>query len=49
MAATAKSLVLDFRETDSRFGVTRPTLGKLADTLGLSETQVVHYALSRLA
>jgi hypothetical protein len=49
MAAAAKKLLVGFRETDNRFGVTRATLAKLADTLGLNETQVVHYALSRLA
>ena len=49
MTAPADKLLVRFRETDNRFGVTRATLGKLADKLGLNETQVVHYALSQLA
>jgi len=49
MATTAKKLLISFREADNKFGVTRATLGKLADTLGLNETQVVHYALKQLA
>lgn len=49
MAASAQKLLVGFRETDNRFGVTRATLGKLADKLGLNETQVIHYALSQLA
>ena len=49
MASTAKKLLVGFRETDNRFGVTRATLARLAETLGLNETQVVHYALSQLA
>ena len=38
-----------YRDQDSAFGVTRRTAGKLAETLGLSETQVVHVALANLA
>lgn len=52
MTATTKpdQLLLRFRTTDSQNGVSRPTLAKLADYLGFSgETQVIHYALSKLA
>lgn len=49
MPATAKKLLVGFRATDNRFGVTRATLARLADALGLNETQVVHYALRQLA
>ena len=42
-------LLLRYRETDSSYGVTRTTATKLARTLGLSETQVVHVALANLA
>ncbi len=49
MTATARKLLVGFRDKDNRFGVTRATLGRLAETLGLNETQVVHYALSQLA
>jgi hypothetical protein len=49
MTAAANKLLIAFRETDNRFGVTRSTLKKLAEALGLNETQVVHYALSQLA
>jgi len=49
MAAAADKLLVRFRETDNRFGVTRKTLGKLAEKLGLNETQVIHLALSQLA
>ena len=49
MAASGQKLLVGFRATDNRFGVSRATLGKLADKLGLNETQVIHYALSQLA
>jgi len=47
--STAEKLLLRFREVDNRFGVRRATLAKLAQRLGLTETQVIHYALSQLA
>ena len=49
MATTTDTLQLKFRATDSRFGVTRDTLRALASELGISETLVVHMALSRFA
>ena len=43
-------LLLRFRMTDTQNGVSRSTLAKLAEYLGFSgETQVIHYALSKLA
>jgi hypothetical protein len=47
--SAAEKLLLRFREVDNKFGVRRATLAKLARRLGLTETQVVHYALSQLA
>jgi hypothetical protein len=51
MPTTAASdrLLLRFRPSDSANGVSRSTVAKLAEHLGYSETQVIHYALSRLA
>ncbi|HEX3945955.1 MAG TPA: hypothetical protein VHW69_17920 [Rhizomicrobium sp.] len=49
MAARADKLLLRFRGIDNRFGVTRATLVKMAEQLGLNETQVIHYALGQLA
>lgn len=46
---TASGILLRYREKDTAFGVTRKTTARLADTLGLSETQVVHVALANLA
>jgi hypothetical protein len=42
-------LLLRFRSSDDRLGVTRATVSRLAQELGLNETQVIHYALKRLA
>jgi hypothetical protein len=42
-------LLLRFRPSDNRLGVTRETVSRLAEELGLNETQVIHYALKRLA
>ncbi len=41
--------LLRYRERDSMYGVTRKTTARLASTLGVSETQVVHIALASLA
>lgn len=49
MSAAVEKLLVRFREVDNRFGVTRTTLAKLAEQLGLNETQVIHYALGQLA
>jgi hypothetical protein len=47
--SAASGILLRYRDKDTAFGVTRKTTAKLADTLGLSETQVVHVALANLA
>ena len=38
-----------YRTIDSATGVTRTTAKRLADTLGVDETQVIHLALHELA
>lgn len=45
----ADKLLLRFRPADNRLGVARATVERLAEALGLNETQVIHYALKRLA
>jgi hypothetical protein len=45
----AKSLLVRFREKDSKEGVTRRTLKNLASALGLSETEAIHRALVEYA
>ena len=47
--STAGRILLRYRDRDTAYGVTRKTTTKLAETLGLSETQVVHVALANLA
>jgi len=42
-------ILLRYRDKDTAYGVTRKTTTRLAQTLGLSETQVVHVALASLA
>jgi len=42
-------LLLKFRARDTRSGVTRATVQSLASELDVSETQVVHLALSKFA
>jgi hypothetical protein len=42
-------ILLRYRESDTTFGVTRATATRLAKTLGLSETQVIHVALAHFA
>ena len=49
MSTVANSLLLKFRSKDTRFGVTRDTVKALADEMDVTETQVVHMALSKLA
>ena len=46
---TASGILLRYRDKDTAYGVTRKTTTRLAGTLGLSETQVVHVALANLA
>jgi hypothetical protein len=45
----AAGILLRYRDKDTAYGVTRKTTTRLAQTLGLSETQVVHVALANLA
>ena len=45
----ASNLLLKFRSRDTRSGVTRETVKSLAAELDVTETQVVHMALSKLA
>jgi hypothetical protein len=49
MATSASSLLLKFRARDTQFGVTRETVKAMAARFDLSETEIVHMALSRLA
>ncbi len=48
-SAPPSSLLLKFRARDTQFGVTRDTVKAMAQRFDLSETEVVHMALSRLA
>lgn len=43
------SLLFRFRPADSVYGISRATAARLAQHLGYSETQLIHFALSRLA
>ena len=45
----ASAVLLRYRDADTAFGVSRGTATKLAETLGLSETQVIHVALAQFA
>lgn len=47
--ASRGSILFRYREKDSTYGVSRKTVGRMAEEFGLSETQVVHLALARLA
>jgi len=59
MAAVAKnslastsntpSMLLKFKRKDSPLGVQKATVKQMANLLGFNETDVVHYALSKLA
>jgi hypothetical protein len=46
---TSNSLLVQFRAKDTPYGVTRKTVKALASELDISETQVVHLALSKFA
>lgn len=46
---TPSGLLLKFRSKNTQFGVTRDTVKKMAAMLDISETEVVHMALSRMA
>ena len=43
------SLLFRFRPSDSVSGISRKTLTRLAKYFGFTETQVMHYALRKLA
>ena len=43
------NLLIKFKTKDSRYGVTRETLKALAEEMDVSETMVVHLAISRFA
>ena len=45
----SSGVLLRYRDRDTAYGVTRKTTTRLAQTLGLTETQVVHVALASLA
>lgn len=49
MPAATSSLLLKFRTRNTQFGVTRQTVKAMAARFDLSETEVVHMALSRMA
>jgi hypothetical protein len=49
MTAASESLLVKFRAKDTQYGVTRGTVKVLAKELDVSETQVIHIALSKLA
>ncbi|WP_076997159.1 hypothetical protein [Variovorax sp. KK3] len=49
MSAPPSGLLLKFRSRNTQFGVTRETVKAMAERFDLSETEVVHMALSRLA
>ena len=42
-------VLLRYREKDSVLGISRETAARLAESLGISETQVIHVALAQLA
>ncbi len=48
-SSTTEGILLRYREADTPYGVTRNTASRLAKTLGLSETQVIHAALAQFA
>jgi hypothetical protein len=47
--ASGGGILLRYRDRDTAYGVTRKTTARLAQTLGVSETQVVHITLANLA
>ena len=49
IATRPDQLLFRLRPTDSEAGVSRDTLSRLATTLGIKETQVLHYAVRQLA
>jgi len=49
MPNPASQIAFRYRPQDSATGVTRDTAKRLADVLGVDETQVIHLALHELA
>ena len=49
MGCIMSNLLIKFKTKDSRYGVTRETLKALAEEMDVSETMVVHLAISRFA
>ena len=49
MKTAAAQIAFRYRPQDSATGVTRATTKRLADALGVDETQVIHLALHALA
>jgi len=45
----SSSMLLKFKSKDSLIGVQKATVKHMAELLGFNETEVVHYALSKLA
>jgi len=46
---SANQIAFRYRSTDSATGVSRETAKKLAERLGVDETQAIHHALHELA
>ena len=44
-----QGMVFRFRDADTRFGVSRRTTARLARQLGMTETEVIHFAIAQLA
>jgi hypothetical protein len=49
MKAASAQIAFRYRAQDSATGVSRTTAKRLADVLGVDETQVIHLALHELA
>ncbi|MDD5334162.1 MAG: hypothetical protein PHS32_10485 [Rhodoferax sp.] len=49
MTVASENLLVKFRNKDTQFGVTRGTVKALASELDVTETQVIHMALSKFA
>jgi len=48
-ARLRQGMVFRFRDVDTRFGVSRRTTARLAKQLGMTETEVIHFAIAQLA
>ncbi len=48
-SSTSHQIAFRYRSTDSATGVTRETVKRLAERLGVDEMQAIHYALHDLA